>query len=78
MPSRLRESLVNAFIGMIATITLLFATGAWATKEPAATHQADIVAIRAKIDSLSAGQQRILDALCDPQRDKPRACTSPR
>lgn len=71
---RIRELVINALIGIVATVALAVLTGAWATKETTVAHSADIVAIRRGLDSLAAGQTRILDAICN--QTTPRICSS--
>jgi hypothetical protein len=69
--------ILNAVIGMIATLFVLFGTGAWSLKENVSAHNADISAMRAGTDSvrseLRESTQRILDAICNAQ-DVKRVC----
>jgi hypothetical protein len=75
---RVRDVVVNALIGLIAAIVLMNLTGTWASKESRAAHDADMQSIGRRMDFIDAGQQRILDALCDqPVAVKsPRTCTT--
>ena len=58
--ARVRDHVVNAAITAIATLFLMFGTGAWRSKESVTDHNADV--------------QRILDVLCEIKPDA-RACT---
>lgn len=61
------DLLMSAIIGLAATLFVLFGTGAWSSKENAIDHDRDI---RAVIQL----QQRTLDAVCDAQPKRSRAC----
>lgn len=67
--ARIRDYALNALITLIATVFLLFGTGAWSLKENVADHNRDILQITNKLD-------RLLDAVCDKADGKPRACSS--
>lgn len=74
MPTRQKfaEMAINTLMGLIATLAVLFGTGAWSYKENANDHAADVAVIMEM-------QTRTLDVVCDQDgnREK-RACKEPR
>jgi hypothetical protein len=69
---KLAEIAVNTVLGLLATLAVLFGTGAWSAKEDVADHQHDVQAIVEL-------QVRTLDVLCDtPNNRAKRACVDPR
>jgi hypothetical protein len=69
---KVTEMVINALIGMLATLFLLFGTGAWSRKENAADHARDM-------QSVIELQTRTLDIICDtPENHAKRPCTTPR
>lgn len=69
---KIAEMTINTVIGLIATLAVLFGTGAWSIKENASDHAADVAVIMEM-------QTRTLDVVCDQDgnREK-RACKEPR
>lgn len=70
---KLAEMVMSALLTLLATLFVLFGTGAWASKENTSDHAADI---RAVIEM----QQRTLDVVCDGQKASiraARACAAP-
>jgi hypothetical protein len=63
----LRKSVLNAVIGMIATLFLVFGTGLWNLKENASAHKLDIQTVNANVE-------RVLDLLCEGRTPQPRQC----
>jgi hypothetical protein len=59
----MRDAAIGGLVTLIGSLILAIATGAWAAKENAADHKADIAAVRAEL-------RRILDVVC---LDKPQA-----
>jgi hypothetical protein len=69
---KVTEMVINALIGMLATLFLLFGTGAWSRKENAADHARDM-------QSVMEMQTRTLDILCEtPGNAQKRPCTAPK
>jgi hypothetical protein len=66
------ELAINAALGLLATLFLLFGTGAWSRKENASDHAADMAAVMEM-------QTRTLDILCEtPGNAQKRPCTAPK
>lgn len=69
---------MNAIVGMIATLFIMFGTGAWALKENAAAHNSDMAATKLAIEAVQAdlhtSTQRILDAICSNAHNSKRVC----
>lgn len=72
---KIRDRAVDAMLSVLATLFVLFGTGAWSLKENGADHRADIALLRAEIAAVRALEQRILDRLCD--QTKTNVCTAP-
>jgi hypothetical protein len=68
--NRVVEFAVQTLVTLIAGTLLVLFSGAWSLKEDAADHRNDITLINGKLD-------RILDAICDPAKEKPRTCSDP-
>lgn len=78
--AKVKEHAINALIGLLASMFLLFGTGAWNLKENTSDHHADVLQIKAQADAdrlqLNSKLDRILDALCDAaQHRQPRTCS---
>lgn len=77
---RFRDALINALLGMLATLFLLFATGAWSSRESVSDHRADVEQLRASVveelHRIDINQQRTLDAVCTLS-PKAVSCTTP-
>ncbi len=69
------ELIASSLLTLLATLFVLFGTGAWSGKENTADHAADF-------RDLVEMQQRTLDVVCDGHAVQSprayRACTSPR
>jgi len=69
---KVAELAINTLLGLIATLAVLFGTGAWSLKENASDHAADVSVIMEM-------QARTLDVVCDMAGNRTkRACTEPR
>lgn len=53
----IRDAVVGGAITLLGSIALMLATGAWASKENASDHRADIAAVRSEV-------RRVLDVVC--------------
>lgn len=80
---QIRAHVINALVGMLATMFLLFGTGAWNRKENVSDHALDVQRVQATerqdLIALKNELARILDVVCDPKPNTPlpHACTDP-